>query len=434
MADINVRDRIKMLMAQKNMNMSELAAKCDMSMPKMSKILSGDQKISIDDLVVIGYALGTNPALLISPNMSDVEDPHKEIKPLSSILRLSAPYRGDEEKYYDLLENELIHTISQYLGLKDSGKSINAHVRRLRKAKADESGMVTVPRVLITDKREGQLFANQLTIGYWFPENTEYVYLAIHYMKRGASAAQASPVAIRDMREYFSIFTPTGRGFDGEERMDLGSDSGELRTLNIGTIFCKKYRTDCPYHEEKLKKDLRDVYEAYLKLLDEATKRVQETYENMYQRRRETERLERSGQADETFGRTDLDRIMPVDNSPKGRYSRRVRAKNMAFAREDYKCELDGTHGSFIDRATGKSYMEGHMLIPFGAQSDFKESLDIEANICCLCPVCNAKIERASDTERQEMLMELYMKHKDKLKEEGIEITPMQLFKYYGMS
>ena len=105
-----------------------------------------------------------------------------------------------------------------------------------------------------------------------------------------------------------------------------------------------------------------------------------------------------------------------------------------AFLKAGYKCELDENHETFIDRRTGKEYVETHFLIPFTYFPEFKNLPNIPANFCCVCPNCRAKLQYASDIERQEMLMQLYMKHKTALKEEGIEITPMQLFKYYGMN
>ncbi len=433
MPELKVVDRIKMIIDQRSINMSELAAKCDWPPSKMSKILSGDQKISVDDLVAIASALGINPALLISLNMSDVESSNKEIMPLSRIFRRAAHFRNDVDTFASLLDDELTYTVSQYLGLKDSGKTVYSLVK-YRRLKADGTMIVPNPRVLITDRREGQLFANQLTIGYWFTEDGKYVYLAIHYMKRAATREKASPVARDDMREYFRVLAPVGRGYDLEERMDLGKSSPESRTYGAGTIFCKRYLLDSPYREEKLKEDLKNIYDAYLKLLDDATKRVQETYENMYKSRREIERKSRPGQDDTVFDKTDLDRIMPVESATMSRTGRAIRAKSMALIREEYKCELGKNHTTFVDRATGENYMEGHFLLPLSSQPDFKNSLEVEANVCCLCPNCNARLRYAADVERQELLMQLYLKHKDMLKEAGIEITPMQLFKFYGMS
>lgn len=82
----------------------------------------------------------------------------------------------------------------------------------------------------------------------------------------------------------------------------------------------------------------------------------------------------------------------------------------------------------------GKPYITTHFLVPLKAENDFKVSIRTEANVVCLCPNCAAKLEYASDKERQEMLMLLYMKHNEQLREMGIDISLMELFKYYGMS
>ncbi len=432
MAEINVKDRIKMLMEQRGMKLSDLAAKCDWPASKITKILNGDQKITTDDLIVIALAIGTNPAILISQNMSDVEPIGKAAMPLDIIFDKARDGRINEEEYVDLLENELPNTMSQYLSIKDAGKSISSYVK-YRRIKTDGGSLIENPRVLITDRREGQLFANQLTVGYWFTKNGMNAYLTIHYMKRGTPGT-VSPVALQDMREYFRLFVPAGPWSGYEDRMYLDGDSRETRMLNFGTICCIKYNLDELYDEERLKEDLREVYDAYLQLLDAATKRVQETYENIYQSRRAYDRKERPDQTDGTFEKMDLDRILPIEVAPRGRYSLRMRAKNAAFTRADYKCELNPKHETFIDRTTGKQYMEGHMLIPYSSQDAFKSSLEIGANMCCVCPNCHARLEHASDAEKQELLMQLYLKHKDALKEAGIDVTPMQLFKLYGMN
>lgn len=432
MAEINVKDRIKMLMEQRGMRLSDLAAKCDWPASKITKILNGDQKITTDDLIIIAFAIGTNPAILISQNMSDVETIDKEAMPLDKIFGKARDGSIDEEAYADLLENELPNTMSQYLAIKDSGKTISSYVR-YRRNRLKEGPLTPYPRVLITDKREGQLFANQLTVGYWFTEDGMNAYLAIHYTKSGKTET-VSPIAIKDMREYFRLFVPIGPWLAYEDRMNLGISSKESRLLDAGTICCIKYNLYELYDEEKLKEDLREVYDAYLQLLEAVTKRVQETYENIYHSRRTSDRKERHNQSEGSFEKMDLDRILPVEVAPRINSSYGIKAKKAAFDRENFKCELDPEHKTFINGSTGKPYMESHMLIPYSAQESFKCSLQIGANTCCLCPNCHARLAYAADAEKQELLMQLYLKHKDDLKEAGIEITPMQLFKLYGMN
>ncbi len=434
MTEKEIKERIKALLKQKNMNMSDLSQESKMSKAKISKVINGEQNIKLDDLLSICYAMGINPASLISTNMDDNELSCKEIKPINSILRLSAAYRINERKFCNLLNNELMNTITQYIDLKGYGQSIYSQAKKKRHDLTSDSGLVSLPKVLITGIRAGQLFASQLSVGYWFPDDTRYVYLSINYVKNHVSSTVLpSSAAIRNMIDYFNALTSSATTHDCYKRSDLTNSPEDIKMLDVGTILYKKYRTDVTYIEDDLKKDLQDMYDNYLNLLNESTKRVQTTYENMYQRGRDIDRSEKTGKDIGTFDRADLDRIMPIDTSTQERHIQLRKAKKIALELEGYKCEINEEHPSFIDRITGKNYMETIMLIPSSAQSDYMKSLDVNVNICCLCPMCKAKLNHASDSERQEILMELYLKHRDKLKEKGLDITPLKLFKYYGM-
>ena len=57
----------------------------------------------------------------------------------------------------------------------------------------------------------------------------------------------------------------------------------------------------------------------------------------------------------------------------------------------NYQCDLDKSHKSFITK-NGKPYMEAHHLIPLSTQDYFDYSLDVDANIVCLCPNCHRKL------------------------------------------
>lgn len=433
MVEINVKTRIKELMDQRGMKLSDLAVRCDWPISKMSKVLNGDQRVSVDDIVKIGEALGTNPALLITHNLGDAKEQYKSSLPLSEILGRIGSYTSSIEQVVNLLRNELTHTIYNYLALGETGKSIDVLVDRVGKAELNESGLKQIPRVLISDKQEGQLFGNQLTIGYWFTTDCKIAYLAIHYMRR-SDYERRSPIAINDMREYFRIFTSGVEELKGEEIMDFGQKDRETRILSAGTIFCKRYILNTQYRESLLKYDLHSVYNAYLKLLNEATKRVQLTYENIYQSLREQARKASPENEKESFEKADLDRIMPIKLSANQMVDNRLKAMKKALERENCNCEIDNKHTTFTDRITGKPYMETRLLIPYLGSNGYKHIMGVDANICCLCPTCNAKLDHASDAERQELLMQLYMKHKDGLLKAGISITPMQLFKMYDMN
>ena len=55
----------------------------------------------------------------------------------------------------------------------------------------------------------------------------------------------------------------------------------------------------------------------------------------------------------------------------------------------EYKCEISPQHITFTSKNTGHFYMEGHHAIPMRHQDKFTKSLDVYANIVCLCPICH---------------------------------------------
>ena len=96
--------------------------------------------------------------------------------------------------------------------------------------------------------------------------------------------------------------------------------------------------------------------------------------------------------------------------------------REIALEMANYTCELCGKDRTFED-AVGKEYFEGHHLIMYNvnSQSRFDKSLDIPRNIICLCPECHKKIHFAKDTEIKDLVIKLFMKHRDLFKIYEIE-------------
>lgn len=97
-----------------------------------------------------------------------------------------------------------------------------------------------------------------------------------------------------------------------------------------------------------------------------------------------------------------------------------LRTQAIAFA--DYKCELDKDHTSFISGHTHRPYMEGHHTIPMSNQGVFKNSLDVYANIVCLCPLCHRKIHFGIKEDRKVMAQRIYDHRAERLANSGINI------------
>lgn len=104
-------------------------------------------------------------------------------------------------------------------------------------------------------------------------------------------------------------------------------------------------------------------------------------------------------------------------------------AKN-ALIRADHKCEVDSNHPSFIRRNMNVNYAEPHHLIPLSNQDEFDYSLDVEANIICLCSNCHNQIHYGKDYEQ--LLSILWEKRHNELTQAGILIEKEKLLEYYN--
>jgi 5-methylcytosine-specific restriction protein A len=73
--------------------------------------------------------------------------------------------------------------------------------------------------------------------------------------------------------------------------------------------------------------------------------------------------------------------------------------------------------------------MEAHHLIPLSTQDYFEYSLDVDANIVCLCPTCHRKLHYGNSIKDD--LKRLYDLRIKRLKQSGIDISFGELLKLY---
>ena len=88
-----------------------------------------------------------------------------------------------------------------------------------------------------------------------------------------------------------------------------------------------------------------------------------------------------------------------------------------------HRCELNPNHRTFIAEKNGEMFMEGHHSIPMRKQSFFKNSLDIYANIICLCPICHRQIHYGRIADRIKMVDQIYNLRSERLKTSGIVLS-----------
>lgn len=73
--------------------------------------------------------------------------------------------------------------------------------------------------------------------------------------------------------------------------------------------------------------------------------------------------------------------------------------------------------------------MEGHHLIPLKFQEEFSNSIDVYANIVCLCPVCHRLLHHGLISERTYVAEELFDSRSSRLIASGIDLSKKDFLK-----
>lgn len=88
-----------------------------------------------------------------------------------------------------------------------------------------------------------------------------------------------------------------------------------------------------------------------------------------------------------------------------------------------YRCEVNFEHKTFTAKSTGHPYMEGHHALPMKHQDKFSQSLDVYANIVCLCPICHRLLHYGVDSEKENVLNKIYYDRSERLAASGIKVS-----------
>lgn len=118
---------------------------------------------------------------------------------------------------------------------------------------------------------------------------------------------------------------------------------------------------------------------------------------------------------------SNIDRPIPI-GMDKENVSRDPQKASNAKAIANYKCEYDENHTTFIDDYNHMPYIETEYLIPLSFQKYFDYSLDIEANIVALCPLCRARYKKGSLSEKRVFTKKMLNKRHKRLLICGIDV------------
>lgn len=123
-------------------------------------------------------------------------------------------------------------------------------------------------------------------------------------------------------------------------------------------------------------------------------------------------------------------RVMDIEISKRERnktvveyWKRSSIIKAQSIKAANYKCEIDNEHATFVAKSTGEQYMEGHHAIPMKLQDNFDVSLDVYANVICLCPICHRLLHYGKDEAKETVMDKIYFTRADRLANSGIRLS-----------
>ncbi|WP_186109133.1 MrcB family domain-containing protein [Burkholderia gladioli] len=110
---------------------------------------------------------------------------------------------------------------------------------------------------------------------------------------------------------------------------------------------------------------------------------------------------------------------------------RDVKVAVVALEQALFSCEAECSYEPFRAAVADRPYVEAHHLIPFSKQKDFEVSLDVPANVVCLCPACHSKIHNGHESCRVPMIARLLERRVGRLKDSGLCVSMLQLLAMY---
>ena len=103
--------------------------------------------------------------------------------------------------------------------------------------------------------------------------------------------------------------------------------------------------------------------------------------------------------------------------------------KIQAIKSAGYQCEFDESHSTFIAKSSGQPYMEGHHALSMKYQGEFNYSLDVYANVICLCPICHRLLHYGVEEQKKIVVNKIYNDRAGRLANSGLKIGKDDFYK-----
>lgn len=405
----NIRELLLKETEKQGLRNADIAQLTGWTPSKTSKVSTGKQKLMVEDIKTWARALGYTPDPFIDSSI-DIRyyNVRTYIRNVSDSLEAYFEHFGDTDpEHSPIIRYELplsilatlgvdasdyaVRCTPSYTGMADTGLGIGRAATCVRFWHRS----VSVPE---TARPE---------FGLWLSPENDYFVLAVHINRNGEDGALAY---IRSQyKDVLQVDEEATRCFDEmARRYDwIPSD------LKQGEIISMGGDTNELPGPESMNDTLITLFKDYCKLVWEM-KGIDLLPDHL--KNTEDEELSPFEQYGILSNTADFDED----------------TKEVVLKRENYKCENDASHTTFID-AMGRPYMDVMPLVPFMAAARFGKASKSEANGICLCPICAKQFQYGTVNDREDMIYKLYRKHQKKLKQSGIEMPLTQVLAANGL-
>lgn len=388
----------------------ELADLTGWSTSKVSKVASGKQKLTDDDIRIWARALGYTPSAFLEPDF-DMRS-FKIMDHVRSVVDCISAYLNSDEgtpEHDAIMNYEIPLSILGTLGLKAADYCIRTH--HCQSVKDPFAGTTRREVGYIRMWSRGTVSKDESypELMIWMSP-TDNSFAIILYLNRN----DADVVLSNLCQTYKDTLKIDGEDHKRFETFARENKACLSRKIVEGEISAYTHSAGDALPDDNLMLQilvelLSDYYELVwqMKGMDLKPKHFKE-------------------QDDEEFTAFEQYRIMTGNAQFDSLVEEEILRANRC------QCEMNPDHKTFT-KQNGSQYMEAIPLIPFGYAGQYGKGIMGVANGLCVCPICRAKLAHGRNEDREEMLMTLYLKHRKALKEANIQVTLSELLHMYGL-
>lgn len=450
-----VGKQVKNLREYRKMNLRDLAQEINVNYTALNKIENGAQKLDMETLAKLVDYFDVPADYFIVSSMKIEQSLSNKKTTLfyrEAFKRVLNEY--SQEKTQPLKNNPLANFVRN-----DLVEIINTEIpldekKYLVTGSVGQGNWAAIPWVSCFDRSVTTSATNGYYIVYLFKEDMSGFYLSLNqgytffkekYGKReGHQKLQHTAKLIRakvDVPNEFKLMS-----------IDLASKADLASGYEKGHIYGKYYDVNNLPSQSELITDFRELLEAYRKIVVFMNGRNVKEFNDYLLLQDDLEFLEMdeenyqdavnnyANQIETQISLIDLyegtrpPKNVIIDEVGKKRYPRNAKEAAKSLLREEFMCEVDPNHETFISKSTEHPYVEAHHFVGIAQYERFPEvDLDRTANIVSLCPTCHRKIHHGVDEVRLPMIEKLFEKIKGRLEKVGIEVTMTQLKEFYAV-